>query len=149
MNKASFSSSQSEFSSATVNHRGWAWVALCLALAVHVFDEAMTDFLSVYNPTVQAIRERLPFLPLPVFTFENWLAGLIIAISILLLLSPLAFQRAGWMRALSYPFAILMLLNGLGHIAGSFCLGRMMPGVYSAPLLLAASIYLLWSVRRG
>jgi hypothetical protein len=149
MNKASFSSGQSEFSSATVNHRGWAWVALCLTLAVHVFDEAMTDFLSVYNPAVQAIRERLPFLPLPIFTFENWLTGLIAAITILLLLSPFAFGRAAWMRALSYPFAILMLLNGLGHIAGSFYLGRMMPGVYSAPLLLAASIYLLWSVRRG
>jgi hypothetical protein len=149
MNKASFSSGQSELFSTTVNHRGWAWVALCLALAVHVFDEAMTDFLSVYNPTVQAIRERLPFLPLPVFTFENWLTGLITAITILLLLSPFAFQRAGWMRALSYLFAILMVLNGLGHIAGSFYLGRMMPGVYSAPLLLAGSIYLLWSVRRG
>jgi len=149
MNKASFSSSQSELSSTNVNHRGWAWVALCLALAVHVFDEAMTDFLSVYNPAVQAIRERLPFLPLPIFTFENWLTGLIMAITILLLLSPFAFRRAGWMRAVSYPFAILMLLNGLGHIAGSFYLGRLMPGVYSAPLLLAGSIYLLWSVRRS
>jgi hypothetical protein len=149
MSKAFFSNDQSEFSSATANHRGWAWVALCLALAVHVFDEAMTDFLSVYNPAVQAIRERLPFLPLPVFTFENWLTGLITAITILMLLSPFAFRRAGWMKAIFYPFAILMLLNGLGHIAGSFYLGRLMPGVYSAPLLLAASSYLLWSVRRG
>src|SRR5262245_63256846 len=147
MNRASFSSSLAKFSLSGFNHRGLAWVALCLALAVHVFDEAMTDFLSVYNPAVQAIRERLPFLPLPVFTLENWLTGLITAITILLLLSPFAFRRAGWMRAISYPFAILMLLNGLGHIAGSFYLGRMMPGVYSAPLLLAASIYLLWSVR--
>jgi hypothetical protein len=52
------------------------------------------------------------------------------------------------MRLLSYPFAVLMLLNGLGHIAGSFYLGRLAPGVYSAPLLLASSIYLLWSVRQ-
>ena len=33
-------------------------MSLCLALAAHVFDEAMTDFLSVYNPTVQAIRQK-------------------------------------------------------------------------------------------
>ncbi len=149
MNRASFSSSQSKPSSTNINHCGWAWIVLCLALAVHVFDEATTDFLSVYNPAAQAIRERLPFLPLPIFTFEIWLAGLIFAIVLLLALSPFAFRRTGWMRGLSYPFAIIMLLNGLGHIAGSFYLGRLMPGVYSAPLLLASSIYLLWSVRRG
>ncbi len=149
MNRASSSSGQSELSSSSVNHPGLAWVTLCLALALHVFDEAMTDFLSVYNPAVEAIRERLPFLPLPIFTFATWLTGLIAAIATLLLLSPFAFRQARWMKLLSYPLAILMLLNGLGHVAGSFYLGRLMPGVYSAPLLLAASIYLLWSLRRG
>ena len=33
-----------------------AWILLCLALALHVFDEATTGFLGVYNPTVLAIR---------------------------------------------------------------------------------------------
>ncbi|MGH9936200.1 MAG: HXXEE domain-containing protein [Blastocatellia bacterium] len=149
MNRAFFSSSHTKFSTNSVNHRGWAWVSLCLALAVHVFDEAMTDFLSVYNPAVQAIRQRFPFFPMPVFTFEVWLTGLIAAIIILLLLSPFAFRKSEWMKLLSYPFAILMLLNGMGHIAGSFYLGRLAPGVYSSPLLLAGSIYLLWSIRRG
>ncbi len=55
-----------------------AWVALCLALAVHVADEALTDFLSVYNPAVISIRERLPWLPLPTFTFDVWRGGLIV-----------------------------------------------------------------------
>jgi hypothetical protein len=61
MNSAFFSNSRGKFSMNTVNHRGWAWVSLCLVLAVHVFDEAMTDFLSVYNPTVQAIRQKFQF----------------------------------------------------------------------------------------
>lgn len=149
MNRASFSNSHAKFSTNNVNHRGWAWVSLCLALAVHVFDEAMTDFLSVYNPTVQAIRQKISFFPMPFFTFEVWLTGLIAAIIILLLISPFAFRQRVWMRLVSYPFAVLMLLNGLGHVAGSFYLGRLMPGVYSSPLLLAGSIYLLWAVRRG
>lgn len=144
-----FSSSRGKFSADSVNHRGRAWVSLCLALAFHVFDEAVTGFLSVYNPTVQAIRQSFPFFPMPVFTFEAWLTGLIAAIVILLLLAPFAFQQREWIRLLSYPFAILMALNGLGHIAGSFYLGRLAPGVYSAPLLLAGSLYLLWSLRRG
>jgi hypothetical protein len=149
MNGAFFSSGHAKFFTNSVNHRGWAWMSLCLALAAHVFDEAMTDFLSVYNPTVQAIRQKFQVFPMPVVTFEVWLTGLIAAIIILLLLAPFAFRQRGWIRLLSYPFAILMLLNGLGHIAGSFYLGRLAPGVYSVSLLLAGSIYLLWSVRRG
>jgi len=41
-----------------------------------------------------------------------------------------------------------MLGNGVLHIIGSFYLGRLMPGVYTAPLLLAGSAYLLWSLRQ-
>ena len=126
-----------------ISKHGVAWVALCLALAVHVIDEALTDFLSVYNPTALSIRQKLPFLPLPTFTFEVWLTGLVLAVILLLLLSPFVFRGAWWMTPLSYFFGAIMLGNGLLHIVGSFYLGRMMPGVYSAPLLLGTSIYLL------
>jgi hypothetical protein len=122
---------------------GFAWIALCLALAVHVTDEALTDFLSIYNPAVQAIRGKLPVLPLPTFSFEVWLSGLIFAILLLLALSILVFRGSKWMTPLSYIFAIIMLLNGVAHVAGSFYMGRLMPGVCSSPLLLAGSIYLL------
>jgi hypothetical protein len=127
---------------------GVAWAALCLALAVHVTDEALTDFLSVYNPTVLAIRRKLPFLPLPTFTFEVWLTGLTAAVILLLLLSPFTFRGVWWMAPASYFFGAMMLGNGLLHIAGSFYLGRLMPGVYSAPLLIAASVYLLFCTYR-
>jgi len=126
---------------------GRAWVALALALALHVADEAANDFLSVYNPSVRAIRERFPFLPLPEFTFTVWLGGLMLAVTLLLALSPLAFRGVRWLRLFSVPYAVLMLFNGLGHIAGSVYFSRLMPGVYSAPLLLAASVYLLFSVK--
>jgi hypothetical protein len=123
-------------------------VALSLSLAIHVVDEAMTDFLSVYNPTVLAIRERIPFFPLPVFTFKIWLCGLTGAVLLLLLLSPFAFRGARWVRIFSYPLGILMLGNGLLHIGGSFYLGRARPGVFSSPLLLTSSICLLTAVYR-
>ena len=122
---------------------GWAWVGLALALGVHVADEALTDFLSVYNPAVEAIRQRAPWVPLPTFTFAVWLAGLILLVSTLLLFSPYAFRGACFIVWLAYPLGVIMLLNGLGHFAGTICLGRPMPGVYSSPLLLAAAPYLL------
>jgi hypothetical protein len=122
---------------------GIAWVCLCVALALHVADEAATDFLSVYNPTAQAIRKRFPFLPLPVFTFRVWLTGLCLGVFLALSVSPMAFRGSRFMIWLAYPFAIIMFANGLGHIGGSVYRRRLMPGVRSSPLLLLASAYLV------
>ena len=133
-------------------HLFWAWIALCLALALHVIDEASTGFLRVYNPSVKALRQRWPWLPFPVFSFGVWLAGLVLAVVVLLCLSVFVWRGAGWMRPLAYIFAFFMLANGLGHIVGTI-LGRTvgsirfprpMPGFYSSPFLLLASLYLLY-----
>jgi hypothetical protein len=59
---------------------GPAWIALCLALALYVIDEALAGFLDVYNRSVWGLHERWPWLPLPVFTFEKWIVGLVQAI---------------------------------------------------------------------
>lgn len=130
------------------HHWGWAWVALCAALAIHVVDEALTNFLSVYNPTVLALRGRFPFLPLPTFRFAGWLSGLTLGVGVLLALSPFAFRAARWMVPVSYLFGGLMLANSLGHLVGSIYRGRLMPGAYSAPLLLAASLFLIVRVAQ-
>ena len=122
---------------------GLAWVALCGALAIHVVDEALTDFLSVYNPAVQAIRARFSFLPLPTFTFPVWLGGLITVTILLFALSPAAFRGEPVMRPAAYVFGVVMAGNGLLHLVGSVYMRRAMPGVYSAPLIVAAAVYLL------
>jgi len=132
----------------------WAWISLCLALALHVVDEAGTGFLLVYNPTVMALRQRGPWLPFPVFTFGVWLAGLVLATVLLLCGSVFVLHGARWMRPIGYAFAGIMLANGLGHIVGTI-LGRTvasirfprpMPGFYSSPFLLLASLYLLYEL---
>jgi hypothetical protein len=120
-----------------------AWLALCLALAVHVADEALTDFLSVYNPAVLAIRRRLPFVPLPTFSFRLWLTGLVLGTFLLLGLTPFAARAAAWMAPVSYAFAALMIGNGLLHLAGSLISRRWLPGAISSPVLVAAAVCLL------
>ena len=127
-------------------HFGLAWAALCVALAVHVADEALTNFLAVYNAMVHAVRARFPFLPLPTFTFRIWLTGLVVAVLVLASLTPLAFRGAPWMRPTAYAFGIVMAGNGLLHLIGSVYMRKAMPGVYSAPVILGAAIYLLASV---
>ena len=130
----------------TTTHFGIAWVALCVALAIHIADEALTDFLSVYNPVVRAIRGKYPFLPLPTFTFAVWLGGLIAVTLLLAALSPAAFRGARAMRPAAYVFGIIMAGNGLLHLVGSVRMRRVMPGAYSAPLILAAGVCLLLNV---
>src|SRR5438270_10483082 len=96
---------------------GMAWVLLCLSMAVHVTDEALTGFLSVYNPTVVGLRDKLGFWPMPTFGFREWLTGLIVGFLVLLALLPLVFRGLRWMRPLFYFFPIIMLLFGLGLIS--------------------------------
>lgn len=128
---------------------GVPWLVLCGALAIHVADEALTDFLSVYNPAARAIRARFPFLPVPTFTFRVWLGGLVVAVIVLASLSPFAFRGAEWLRPLAYVFGIVMAGNGTLHLTASLWKRRLIPGTYSAPLILAAAINLLASVARS
>jgi hypothetical protein len=134
----------------TSRSRQWgsAWLALCAALAVHVADETMTDFLSYWNPLVRSIRQQLPLAPLPTFSFSVWFGGLIVAVLVLTYLARFAFRGVWWMKPVSYFVAIVMLLNGIQHLVASVYLQRAAPGVYSSPLLIATAAYLLVSVRR-
>lgn len=127
---------------------GWAWIALTVALAVHVTDEAASGFLAVYNPAVARIRAAFPFLPLPAFTFTLWLAGLAVVVILLALAAPFVFKGASGTRTASFVYGTLMALNGLVHATGSLYLGRLLPGTLSAPLLFAAAAWLVYAAGR-
>lgn len=120
-----------------------AWLLLVGSLAVHVADEALTGFLDFYNPLVLSIRERLPWFPMPTFTVGPWLMGLIALVVVLALLTPAVRRGTAATRLASWAFSIIMLLNGIGHLAGSAYFGRWLPGTTSAPLVLAASLLLV------
>lgn len=113
----------------------WSWVALALALGLHVADEAAHDFLSFWNPLVRSLRQELPMLALPTFRFELWLGGLITVVLLLLALAWFVRRGATWMRPVSYVLAVVMMGNGMLHIAGTIYQGRAVPGVYSSPIL--------------
>jgi len=119
-----------------------AWLLLVGALAVHVTDEAATGFLQFYNPLVLSIRSRVPWFPMPTFTFGVWLAGLVaLVLALAALAGPVRRGAPGTWLA-SWVLAAIMFLNGLGHLGGSLCFQRWLPGTTSAPLLLAASVWL-------
>lgn len=124
---------------------------MCGALAVHVADEALTGWLDWYNPTVRAIREQYPLavlrILLPTFTFEIFLSLLIFAVVMLTAASWFVWKGRWAMRPISHVFAVVMLVNGLLHIAHSIYMRELMPGMYTSPLLLVASIALIAYTR--
>jgi hypothetical protein len=137
---------------------GIAWVAFGIALALHVTDEALTGFLSIYNPTVLALRAQVGFWPMPTLTFGVWLIGLSMGIVMLLALSPFAFRNARWFRPLCYFVVVVMgLLNALGHTVAtvlghtvpSVRFARPAPGFYSSPLLFVIAFWVLMELRRN
>jgi hypothetical protein len=130
-----------------MNPWGRAWVALTLALAVHVADEAAGGFLEFYNPVAQSVRDRLGLPFPPEFDLATWLGGLILVVVLLLALSVGTTRGWRWMRPASYGFAVVMIANGLGHIAASTLSGILIPGTLSSPLILAAAGWLIYATR--
>lgn len=126
-----------------------AWYILVATLGVHVLDEAVTDFLGFYNPLVLSLRSRGSWLPLPTFTFGIWLTLLLLAVLGLTLLGPAVGRGAAGTRLASWAFAVIMLLNGLGHLGGSIYFRQWLPGTTTAPLSLLASVYLMFETARG
>ena len=128
-------------------HHWLAWMGLCGALAVHVADDALTGFLDFYNPAVRAVREKYPLLLLPTFNFDVWLSLMVFATVMLFAVSFFVWKGRWAMRPISHVFAVFMLVNGLLHIAVSIYMGKLVSGVYTSPLLIAASIALIAYTR--
>jgi hypothetical protein len=137
---------------------GRAWLGLCSALALHVFDEALTGFLPIYNRTVIELRRRRPYIPAPTFELTEWLLGLVAINTALFCMTPLAFRNNRMTRRLGYPLMVIMFANGVGHVAATIAgrtvrsvrFARPMPGFWSSPLLIGASAYMAyetWKIR--
>jgi hypothetical protein len=127
----------------TSNRRAKAWLLLDAALALHVADEALTGFLDFYNPLVLQIRQAWSWFPMPTFTFGIWLTGLLLLVVALAIATP--FVRRGGIAVMlaSWVLSSIMLLNGIGHLAGSLYFRRWLPGTTSAPLLIISSLFLM------
>jgi len=135
---------------------GLAWLLLCIAFALHVWDEAVHDFLDYFNATVLTLYGHFSWFPRMDMTYREWLTGLIVAVVACTALTPFAFRNARWLRPLAYVFALSHFMNGMGHVitqirggtVSSVRFEGIAPGFYTAPLLLAASAYLFWCLRQ-
>ncbi len=123
------------------NRNALAWVLMVCAGAIHVADEAAHGFLSFYNPLVRDLRESLGFWPMPTFSFGAWLGGLIVAVVISLLVTPIVARGRRIIRVVATVIGIVMVFNALAHMLGSVYFGYLLPGFWSSPVLLVTAVY--------
>ncbi|MFY9676660.1 MAG: HXXEE domain-containing protein [Terriglobales bacterium] len=129
---------------------GVLWLFFGYSLALHTLDEAGHDFLAYYNPNVLAIRRAWPSFFMPILTLQSFVGILLCVLAVWLALAPLAFRRPPWLRILAVPVALLGgIANGCAHMIASIDYRRLMPGVYTAPLILIAGILLLRDALRS
>lgn len=131
------------------NRNVLAWFLFVSAVAVHVMDEALTGFLPFWNQLVTNLRKDLSFLPLPTFTFVAWIGGLLSGVLIGYAMIPAVNRDGKFMRWLTLVLGILMLANATGHLLGSLYFGRILPGFWSSPFLLLASLFVIVRSLKG
>jgi hypothetical protein len=115
------------------------WLIMMVAIALHVFDEAVTAFLPFYNQVVLNLRESIGFFPMPTFSFSIWLSGLIIMIVVGFAITPAIARGKKAMKILTTTLGVLMILNACSHMIGSIYMGRLLPGFWSSPLLFVSA----------
>jgi hypothetical protein len=120
-----------------------AWVMMISVIAMHVFDETVTEFLPFYNQLVFNLRESIGFFPMPTFSFGLWLGGLIFSIAVGFALTPIVHHGGRIIRMLTTVLGILMTLNACTHMIGSIYMGRLLPGFWSSPFLLFTAAHVV------
>ena len=126
-----------------------AWLFLVTSFGLHVLDEALGGFLPIWNQFVTNSRKQLGIFPAPTFSFNLWLGGLVAAIIIGYCLTPIVFRGGKVIRTVALVLGIIMILNALGHLLGSYYFGGVIPGMWSSPFLLLAATFLLIRGLRG
>jgi type II secretory pathway component PulF len=126
-----------------------AWLLIISAIALHVADETITGFLPFYNNIVERLREHLGFFPAPTFSFVIWFGGLIIGILLCFGFTIFIARGGNLVRWIATILGSLMIFNALGHLSGSLYFGKILPGTWSSPLLLLASLFMVFRGIQG
>lgn len=123
-----------------------AWLTLCAALAFHIFEEA--PYVREFGPTIAILRDLFPWLP--AFKYQFWLFNSVGTVVVLIALTWQVYRRNPWMWPASYAFGFCTTVLATMHILWSLSSGSMIaPWMTAAPLLLAASFFLLSSIPRS
>jgi hypothetical protein len=132
------------------DHWTTAWLVACLALAAHVTEEVLSGSYGLYEDVGRVLILLFPSLELPPFQREVWLINLGGALIALVALTWWIKTRGPLTATASYVLAAFASGNGALHLLAIAALKSMVPGAWTAPLLIAAGLYLFVAVpQRG
>ena len=123
-----------------------AWLAGCIAFAVHIGEEIVNGSYGVYADIEVFLGTIFPWFKLPPYRYDVWLINLIGTAAILFALTWLVYVKRGPMRIASYAFATFLTLNGIGHLYAALTMSTYFPGAVTAAGLLATGLFLFVSI---
>ena len=118
--------------------------ALILVQAVHSIEEYVGHLWESFPPT-RFVTGLVSSNPERGFVALN---VLLLAVGVWCFLWPV---RRGWpvAFALGWLWAVLEIVNGIGHLLWSIREGGYTPGLATAPILLVLAVYLAYQLRRA
>lgn len=123
-----------------------AWLAVCAALALHLADEVFNGSLGLYADFARVVGWVWPSIDMPPFQRDVWLINLAGTILVLFALTWLVRRRSGVMVTASYLLAAFATANGVLHLLAAAALKSTIPGLWSAPLMVAAGLFLFLAI---
>jgi len=123
-----------------IGRRFWL---LGLSQAAHSIEEMtakLYDFMWVATE-----RLGLPRMGMTATTFAVVNMAII---AFLLGVAPFVAARRSWAVGIAWVAAVIEVLNGSGHLVGTFVFSGYVPGAATAPLLIIAAVALLSALRR-
>ena len=130
------------------DHWTAAWFVVCLALATHVVDEIWHGSYGLYEDAGRLLMLLFPALELPPFQREVWFINLGGALLVLFALTWWVRVRGPLMTTASYLLAAFATANGVLHLLTVAALKNLVPGAWTALLLIAAGLYLFVAIPR-
>lgn len=119
-----------------------AWLVLTFALTLHVAEGALRNYLDFYNPLAMSLRDMLLWTWMPTFTFAAWIGGWIVMLAALYGMAWFAAYPVRWITWAAIGYAEVIFLFAAAKLGFAIYLQKAIPGIYTAPLLLAASWWL-------
>jgi hypothetical protein len=127
-----------------VGQRFWLLGLLQAAHSIEEMRMGLFDFMWTATGRIHSWLPVLPQMRMTAGTFAVLNMGII---ALLLGAAPFVTARKRWALALAWVAAVIEVLNGINHLAGTVVFRGYVPGAATAPLLLIGGIGLLLSLR--
>jgi hypothetical protein len=132
----------------SVNRWTVAWFLACIVFALHIVDEALQGSFGFYSDVEQLLTNLFPSLSITPFNFDVWLLNMTGTLVALFLLTPLVHAGHRLMVPGSFAFAAFLTGNSAFHLMMLLGRGDPVTGSITAPVMLAAGIFLFLSTGR-